>query len=105
MAERKVRYMVEDGAPFSVHGEGLLIQAVTRKSEVPVTIEIEGVSRRMLLQFQSAIEQELNRREKAWKQERQRVLKVHAADVKGEPVADEPVVKDVVPDDSTRPAA
>ena len=77
MAERKVRYMVEDGAPFSVHGEGLLIQAVTRKSEVPVTIEIEGVSRRMLLQFQAAIEQELARREAAWKQERQRVLQVH----------------------------
>src|SRR5438552_13958962 len=77
MAERKVRYMVEDGAPFSVHGEGLLIQAVTRKSEVPVTIEIEGVSRRMLLQFQAAIEQELARREAAWKQERRRVLQVH----------------------------
>src|SRR3954468_3301252 len=77
MRERKVRYMVEDGAPFSVHGEGLLIQAVTRKSEVPVTIEIEGVSRRMLLQFQAAIEQELARRESAWKQERQRVLHVH----------------------------
>ena len=91
MAERKVRYMVEDGAPFSVHGEGLLIQAVTRKSEVPVTIEIEGVSRRMLLQFQAAIEQELARREMAWKQERQRVLKVHAAET-AEPVADEPVV-------------
>src|SRR4051812_31273141 len=77
MAERKVRYMVEDGAPFSVHADGLLIQAVTRKSEVPVTIEIEGVSRRMLLQFQAAIEQELARREAAWKQERQRVLHVH----------------------------
>src|SRR2546430_3028666 len=77
MAERKVRYMVEDGAPFSVHGEGLLIQAVTRKSEVPVTIEIEGVSRRLLLQFQQAIEQELSRREAHWKQERQRVLRLH----------------------------
>src|SRR5215204_6399234 len=77
MAERKVRYMLEDGAPFSVHAEGLLIQAVTRKSEVPVTIEIEGVSRRMLLQFQAAIEQELARREAAWRQERQRVLHVH----------------------------
>jgi hypothetical protein len=74
MPERKVRYMVEDGAPFSVHADGLLIQAVTRKSEVPVTIEIEGVSRRMLLQFQAAIEQELARRESAWKQQRQRVL-------------------------------
>src|SRR6478735_1924760 len=74
MAERRVRYMLEDGAPFSIHADGLLIQAVTRKSEVPVTIEIEGVSRRMLLQFQAAIEQELARRESAWKQERQRVL-------------------------------
>ena len=100
MAERKVRYMVEDGAPFSVHGEGLLIQAVTRKSEVPVTIEIEGVSRRMLLQFQAAIEQELARREAAWKQERQRVLHVQrdshdtaveSSDVEGsQPPADRP---------------
>src|SRR5439155_2011069 len=77
MAERKVRYMLEDAAPFSIHADGLLIQAVTRKSEVPVTVEIEGVSRRMLLQFQAAIEQELARREAAWKQERQRVLHVH----------------------------
>src|SRR5205085_11197986 len=75
--ERMVRYMAEDNAPFSVHGEGITIQAVTRKSEVPVTIEIEGVSRRVLLQFQAAIEQELARREAAWKQERQRVLKLH----------------------------
>src|SRR5207237_7503631 len=78
MRERKVRYMVETAAPFTVHGEGLTIQAVTRKSEVPVTIEIEGVTRRLLLQFQAAIEQELARREARWKQERQRVLKVHA---------------------------
>src|SRR3954447_14109035 len=77
MSERRVRYMLEDGAPFSIHADGLLIQAVTRKSEVPVTLEIEGVSRRMLLQFQAAIEQELARRESAWKQERQRVLHVH----------------------------
>src|SRR5438309_11943985 len=105
MADRKVRDMVEAGAPFAVHGEGLLIQAVTRKSEVPVTIEIEGVSRRMLLQFQAAIEQELARREKAWKQERQRALKLHeGAEVKDEPVADAPVVTDAVADDSTRPA-
>src|SRR5438093_183158 len=55
MRERKVRYIVEAAAPFAVHGEGLTIQAVTRKSEVPVTIEIEGVSRRLLLQFQEAI--------------------------------------------------
>src|SRR4051812_29186023 len=108
MAERKVRYMVEDGAPFSVHADGLLIQAVTRKSEVPVTLEIEGVSRRMLLQFQAAIEQELARREVAWKTERQRVLKLHAADTEGkdEAAADEPVVAEpVVGDDGSRPAA
>src|SRR5436309_12640246 len=77
MRERKVRYIVEAAAPFAVHGEGLTIQAVTRKSEVPVTIEIEGVSRRLLLQFQEAIEQELARREAQWKQERQRVLQLH----------------------------
>ena len=34
MRERKVRYIVEAAAPFAVHGEGLTIQAVTRKSEV-----------------------------------------------------------------------
>jgi hypothetical protein len=77
MRERKVRYIVEAAAPFAVHGEGLTIQAVTRKSEVPVTIEIEGVGRRLLLQFQEAIEQELTRREAHWKQEHQRVLKLH----------------------------
>jgi len=77
MRERKVRYIVETAAPFAVHGEGLTIQAVTRKSEVPVTIEIEGVSRRLLQQFQEAIEQELARREAQWKQERQRVLQLH----------------------------
>src|SRR5438067_7143036 len=103
MAERRVRYMLEDGSPFSIHADGLLIQAVTRKSEVPVTVEIEGVSRRMLLQFQAAIEQELARREMAWKRERQRVLKLHGdtAAEKDEAVADAPVVTD----DSTRPAA
>src|SRR5438067_13272427 len=106
MAERRVRYMLEDGSPFSIHADGLLIQAVTRKSEVPVTVEIEGVSRRMLLQFQAAIEQELARREKAWKQERQRVLKLHRdAEAKYEPVADAPVVTEAAADDSTRPAA
>jgi len=77
MRERKVRYIVEAAAPFAVHGEGLTIQAVTRKSEVPVTIEIEGVSRRLLVQFREAIEQELTRREAQWKQERQRVLQLH----------------------------
>jgi hypothetical protein len=92
MPDRRLRYVLEDSAPFSIHADGLLIQAVTRKSEVPVTLEIEGVSRKMLLQFQAAIEQELERRESAWKYERQRVLKVH-----DEPIADEPVVKDANP--------
>src|SRR2546430_10561931 len=107
MAERKVRYMVEDGAPFSVHGEGLLIQAVTRKSEVPVTIEIEGVSRRLLLQFQQAIEQELARREAHWKQERQRVLKLHHEAQAEHALTAEPAVVTVesVNGDEPRPAA
>jgi hypothetical protein len=89
MPERRVRYMLEDTAPFTIHADGLLIQAVTRKSEIPVTLEIEGVSRKMLVQFQAAIEEELARRESAWTQERQRVLKVH-----DEPAADVPVIKD-----------
>jgi hypothetical protein len=102
MAERRVRYMLEDGSPFSIHADGLLIQAVTRKSEVPVTLEIEGVSRRMLLQFQAAIEQELARRETAWKRERQRVLKAHNANgTANKQPADEPIVTG----ESPRPAA
>src|SRR3954468_11483740 len=107
MAERRVRYMLEDGAPFSIHADGLLIQAVTRKSEVPVTLEIEGVSRRMLLQFQAAIEQELARREVAWKQERQRGLKLHHAgdEARGESAADEPVIAEAVAGGEPRPAA
>ena len=92
MRERKVRYIVEANAPFAVHGEGLTIQAVTRKSEVPVTIEIEGVSRRLLLQFQEAIEQELARREAHWKQERQRVLQLHR-ESHAEPPEAPPVVE------------
>jgi hypothetical protein len=64
---RKVRYVLEDGAPFALHGEGLTIQAITRKSEIPVMVEIEGLSRKRLLQFQAAIEQELERREASWK--------------------------------------
>jgi len=91
MRERKVRYMVETAAPFTVHGEGLTIQAVTRKSEVPVTIEIEGVSRRLLLQFQEAIAEELARREAHWKQERQRVLQLHRETQADTPAA--PVVE------------
>jgi hypothetical protein len=107
MADRKVRYMLESGAPFSVHGEGITIQAVTRKSEVPVTIEIEGVTRRLLLQFQAAIEQELARREAGWKQERQRVLKLHHdvhPEQPAEPV-DQPTVVEPVNGDDHRPAA
>src|SRR3954468_20081618 len=106
MAERKVRYMLEDGAPFSIHADGLLIQAVTRKSEVPVTVEIEGVSRRMLLQFQAAIEQELARRESAWAEERRRVLKVHrgADEHPAEPEVDAPVVAGATPADDPQAA-
>lgn len=75
MAERKIRYMVDgQGTAFSIHGEGLTIQAVTRKSEVPVTLEIEGVSRKLLLQFKAAIDDELARREEHWRQERQRLV-------------------------------
>jgi hypothetical protein len=74
MSERKIRYVIDDGAAFSLHGEGLTIRAVTRKSEVPVTVEVEGLSRKVLLQFQAAIEQELARREEHWKHERERVL-------------------------------
>jgi hypothetical protein len=101
MADHRVRYMVEAGSPFSIHADGLLIQAVTRKSEIPVTVEFEGLSRRMLLQFQAAIEQELARREVAWKQERKRVLKVHANVAVGEEPVDEPTIADEFP----RPAA
>jgi hypothetical protein len=96
MLERRVRYMLEDAVPFSIHADGLLIQAITRKSEVPITLEIEGVTRRMLLQFQAAIAQELERRESAWKRESQRVLKVRDT-----PAADEPAVRDA----SSPPAA
>ena len=55
MHGKNVRYVLEAGAPFSLHEEGLSIRALTRKSEVPVTIEIEGMTRRVLLQFQEAI--------------------------------------------------
>lgn len=102
MTDRRVRYMVEAGSPFSIHADGLLIQAVTRKSEIPVTLEIEGLSRRMLLQFQAAIEQELARREEAWKHERQRVLKVHGVDAE---FHDDAVDEPVVAGESPRPAA
>jgi hypothetical protein len=76
MSEKKVRYVVEDASPFVLHGEGLTVRAITRKSEVPVTIEIEGLSRKLLLQFQAAIEQELARREESWKLQREHVLKL-----------------------------
>jgi hypothetical protein len=74
---KKIRYVLEDGAAFALHGEGLTIQAVTRKSEIPVTVEIEGMSRKRLLQFQSAIEQELARREASWKQQEQLLRQAH----------------------------
>jgi hypothetical protein len=107
MADRKVRFMLESGASFSVHGEGITIQAVTRKSEVPVTIEIEGVTRRQLLQLQAAIEQDLARREAGWKQEWQRVLKLHRDDHPEQPdvPADEPSVVEPSGGDDHRPAA
>ena len=67
---KRVRYVLEEGAPFSFHSEGLTIHATTRKSEVPVAIEIEGLTRKRLVQLQAAIHQELVRREESWKQQR-----------------------------------
>jgi hypothetical protein len=69
MNARKVRYVIEPGTPFSLHAEGLSISAITRKSEIPVIVEIEGMTRRVLLAFQDAIEKELARREESWKRE------------------------------------
>ncbi len=80
MSSKKVRYMVEGSAPFSIHAEGLSIQAITRKSEVPVTVEIEGMTRRMLVAFQEAIQKELMRREKAWDIQREQLLGTHEAE-------------------------
>jgi hypothetical protein len=67
---KRVRYVLEEGAPFTFHSEGLLIQATTRKSDIPVAIEIEGVTRKRLVQLQGAIQQELARREESWRQQR-----------------------------------
>jgi hypothetical protein len=67
---KRVRYVLEEGAPFSFHSEGLTIHATTRKSEVPVVIEVEGLTRKRLVQLQAAIHQELVRREQSWKQQR-----------------------------------
>lgn len=67
--------MVDDAAPFALHGEGLTIQAVTRKSEIPVTLEVEGISRRMLMQLRRAIDEEVERREKRWKEQRELLLR------------------------------
>ena len=67
---KRVRYVLEEGAPFSFHSEGLTIQATTRKSEVPVAIEIEGLTRKRLVQLQAAIHQELVRREESWQKQR-----------------------------------
>ena len=75
MSEKRIRYVIDEGTPFAVHGEGLTIQAHTRKSDVPVTVEIEGVTRKLLLQFQNAIEQELARREVYWKNQRERLVR------------------------------
>src|SRR4051794_19324458 len=90
---KKVRYVIDDRVPFVLHGEGLTVQAVTRKSKVPVTVEIEGMSRRVLLQFKAAIRQEMARREQAWKRQRDQVLerqrKLEEHDQAMEPVAAE----------------
>src|SRR5437763_15880565 len=67
---KRVRYVLEEGIPFSFHSEGLTIQATTRKSEVPVAIEIEGLTRKRLIQLQADIHQELARREESWKNQR-----------------------------------
>jgi hypothetical protein len=75
MSDKRIRYVIDDGTPFAVHGEGLTIQAHTRKSDVPVTVEIEGVTRKLLHQFQGAIEQELGRREEQWKDQRERLVR------------------------------
>jgi hypothetical protein len=75
MSDKRIRYVIDEGTPFAVHGEGLTIQAHTRKSDVAVTVEIEGVTRKLLLQFQDAIEQELTRREVYWKNQRERLVR------------------------------
>jgi hypothetical protein len=79
MSMRRVRFTVDDAAPFAMHGEGLTIEAMTRKSEVPVTVEIEGISRRMLLQLRRAIRQELARRKEYWKEQRELMLREREA--------------------------
>jgi hypothetical protein len=73
---KRVRYVLEEGAPFSFHSEGLTIQATTRKSEVPVAIEIEGLTRKRLVQLQAAIHQELVRREESWQKQRMVISQV-----------------------------
>ncbi len=75
MSEKKIRYVIDESSAFALHGEGLSMRAVTRKSEVPVTIEIEGITRKVLLQFQAAIEQELSRREESWRRQREQLLR------------------------------
>jgi hypothetical protein len=75
MSDRKIRYVIDEGTPFSVHGEGLTVQAHTRKSDIAVTVEIEGVTRKLLLQFRAAIDQELDRREAEWKSQREQLLR------------------------------
>jgi hypothetical protein len=96
MSDRKIRYVIDEATPFSVHGEGLTIQAHTRKSDIPVTVEIEGVTRKLLLQFHAAIEQELARREAEWKSQRDQVLRRVA--VKAVEPVEEPQVEPVAPE-------
>jgi hypothetical protein len=80
---KKVRYVLEEGAAFALHGEGLTIQAITRKSGIPVTVEVEGMSRKRLLQFQAAIEQELARREASWRQQAELLLRQSEQETEG----------------------
>jgi hypothetical protein len=84
---KRVRYVLEEGAPFAFHGEGLTIQAVTRKNEVPVTVEIEGLSRKRLRQLRAAIRRELVRREESWKRQRD-LLRPEEPQQAAQPVSD-----------------
>jgi hypothetical protein len=78
---KRIRYFLEDKAPFLFHAEGLTIQAVTRKNEIPVTVEIESLSRKRLLEFQAAIQKELARREQSWNKHRENLQHVQEAAV------------------------
>src|SRR5436305_14421317 len=91
MSDRKIRYVIDEGTPFSVHGEGLTVQAHTRKSDIAVTIEIEGVTRKLLLQFRQAIDEELDRREAEWKSQREQLLRKAVNGKAAEQPVEEPV--------------